>query len=291
MQIGFIGLGHMGHPMVVNLLKAGFTVHVYDINVDAANALKTEGAHVAKTIAEASYDMDIVITMVQTGEQVKSICLNDGIFSHINTNALYIDSSTIDIASSQELHTLAKEKNIAMVDAPVSGGVAAAMAGTLTFMVGGNENDFQRAKPILAAMGKKIFHAGPSGCGQAAKICNNLILGISMIAVSEGFNLAKKLGLDQKNFFDISSNASGQCWSMTSYCPVPHIIENSPANHDYKPGFMAKMMLKDLNLSLSAAQKAHAATPLGEIATELYQIFVNAGHGDEDFSAIIKMID
>lgn len=290
MNIGFIGLGHMGQPMVVNLLNAGFHVRVFDVKSEAALLLTARGAEFAGSIVDATTDMDVVITMVQTGAQVKEICLQQGLFDNLKPGALYVDSSTIDIETCNELHQIAIDKQIHMLDAPVSGGVAAAELGTLTFMVGGDESNFLRAKPILETMGKKIIYAGHSGHGIAAKICNNLILGISMIAVSESFALAKKLGLDQKKFFEISSNASGQCWAMTSNCPVPGIIDKAPSNNDYKPGFMAKMMLKDLYLSMSAGHYAKAATPLGEIATELYQVFVDAGNGEDDFSAIIKMM-
>lgn len=291
MNIGFIGLGHMGSPMVINLLKSGFTVQVFDVNKEAAYALEAQGAKVAETIIDAVKDSDLVITMVQTGAQVKDICLNQGLFAHLKKEALYIDSSTIDSETCQLMHQIADESFLQMLDAPVSGGVAAALSGTLTFMVGGDATNYLRAKPILEKMGKRIIHAGGAGHGIAAKICNNLILGISMIAVSEAFSLARKMGLDQKKFFEISSQSSGQCWAMNNNCPVPGILDNVPANDDYQPGFMASMMLKDLNLSQKAARMAHAVTPLGEIATELYQVFVDAGNGDYDFSAIIKMID
>jgi 3-hydroxyisobutyrate dehydrogenase len=289
--IGFIGLGHMGNPMVQNLLKSGFKVKVYDIVPAAIEKIKKSGAIVAKSVAEVVTDADVVITMLQTGQQVKEVCINEnGIFAHAKKNVLYIDSSSIDITTTHELHAMAEKKNLAMIDAPVSGGVAGAVAATLTFMVGGSETHFTRSKPILEKMGKKIIHAGPAGHGQAAKICNNLILGISMIAVSEGFNLANKLGLDAKKFFEITSNASGQCWSMTSYCPVPGIIEKSPSNNDYKPGFMAKMMLKDLHLAQHAAETVNATIPLASVAAELYSLFVNQGNGELDFSGIIKML-
>lgn len=290
--IAFIGLGHMGNPMAKNLLKAGFIVTVFDVIPTAVHALVAEGAKAATTLAEAVKNADVIFTMLQTGQQVKEVCLqqDNGIFSAAKKNALYIDSSSIEMNTTRELHQIAAEKQIAMLDAPVSGGVAGAEAGTLTIMIGGTEDNFSRAKTILETLGKKIIYAGPAGSGQAAKICNNLILGISMIAVSEGFALAEKLGLDAKKFFEISSNASGQCWSMTSYCPVPHIIEKSPANNHYQPGFMAKMMLKDLRLGQHAAESVGANVPLGAEAAELYALYVNQGRGEVDFSGIFTLI-
>jgi 3-hydroxyisobutyrate dehydrogenase len=289
--IGFIGLGHRGHPMVQNLLKAGHQVYVYDVVMQAAKALEKDGAFVADSIATLTEHSDVVITSVQTGKQVTEVCLtHEGIFSYAKPGLLYIDCSSIDIVTTNHLHMEADKLHIAMLDAPVSGGVTGAKAGTLTFMVGGREADFKQALPILQAMGKKIIHAGAAGSGQAAKICNNLILGISMIGVCEAFSLAKKLGLDQKKFFEISSNASGQCWSMTSYCPVPGILENAPSNHQYQPGFMAKMMLKDLRLAHHAAEVVDSAIPLGAAATELYELYINHGFGETDFSGIINFI-
>jgi 3-hydroxyisobutyrate dehydrogenase len=290
-QIGFIGLGHMGNPMARNLLKAGHTLKVYDVVPEAMQALKAHGALLAATPAEAANGADLVFTMLQTGDQVLKTCLGEqGVFSALSPSALYIDSSSIEIKVTQQLHQEAKSRKLAMLDAPVSGGVAGAEAATLTIMVGGEEEAFEKAKPFLALLGKKWVHAGAGGNGQAAKICNNLILGISMIAVCEGFSLAEKLNLDLKKFFEISSNASGQCWSMTSYCPAPGVIEKSPANQDYQPGFMAKMMLKDLRLAQQAAAEAQALIPLGEEAAELYSQFINQGNGELDFSGIMKLI-
>lgn len=290
-SIGFIGLGHMGHPMVRNLLKSGFEVRVYDVVPQAVKAITQDGALAAASIAELASKADVIITSVQTGQQVSEVCLSpEGIFAHAKAGMLYIDSSSIDITTTRALHEEAEKRHLAMLDAPVSGGVSGAEAGTLTFMVGGSEENFQRAQPILTKMGKNIIHAGPSGRGQAAKICNNLLLGISMIGVCEAFTLAEKLGLDPKKFFDISSHASGQCWSMTSYCPVPHVIDHVPANNDYQPGFMAKMMLKDLRLGQHAAEAVGATIPLGSVTTELYELFVNQGFGEMDFSGIIKLI-
>lgn len=290
-NIAFIGLGHMGQPMVKNLLRAGYRVFLYDVSADAMQVLANVGGIKTTSIAEVVSQADVIITMLQTTEQVQQVCVGpDGFFSRLKKDVLYIDSSSIDISATRELHRLAEKNHIAMLDAPVSGGVAGAVAATLTFMVGGSEENFLRAKPILENMGKKIIHAGDDGSGQAAKICNNLLLAISMIGVSEAFTLAEKLGLDQKKFFDISANASGQCWSMTSYNPVPGIIPNVPANNHYQPGFMAKMMLKDLRLAEQAAKDVQANIPLGTAAMELYNQFVAEGFGELDFSAIIKLL-
>lgn len=290
-QIAFIGLGHMGNPMVRNLLKAGHSVKVYDVLPQAIQALQDHGALPAATPQDAAMGAELVFTMLQTGEQVLKTCLGaQGIFAQLAPSALYVDSSSIDIQTTQALHQEARRHKLAMLDAPVSGGVAGAEAATLTIMVGGGEQEFERAKPVLSCLGKKLVYAGREGSGQAAKICNNLILGISMVAVCEGFSLAEKLGLDLKKFFEISSSASGQCWSMTSYCPAPGVIEKAPSNQGYQPGFMAKMMLKDLRLALSAATQTQAALPLGAEAAELYTLFVNQGNGELDFSGIMKLI-
>lgn len=290
-KICFIGLGHMGNPMAQQLLKAGYLLKVYDIASSAMQAMVDQGAVALTADLEGVQDADVIITMLQTGQQVSDICLRTyGIFAKAKKNALYIDCSSIDISVTRQLHTAAKTAGIGMVDAPVSGGVAGAESATLTFMVGGDEQTFLRAKVILEKMGTKIIHAGSPGTGQAAKICNNLILGVSMIAVSEGFSLADKLGLDSKKFFEIASNASSQCWAMSKYCPVPGVIENTPSNNGYKAGFMAKMMLKDLMLGLHAAETVDASIPLGSVAAELYSLFVNQGHAEMDFSGIIKMI-
>lgn len=291
MKIGFIGLGHMGRPMAENLLKAGYSLSVYDVVSDAEKSLVELGAISCHSLVDVVNAVDCVITMIQTGEQVKEVCLSQqGIFKHLKRGALYIDCSSIDIEVSRELHAIAKEHHIAMLDAPVSGGVLGAQNKTLTFMVGGEASNYERALPLLQNMGKKIIHAGAAGNGQAAKICNNLLLGISMVGVSEAFSLAEKLGLSSSKFFEISSNSSGQCWAMTSYCPAPGVLENVPSSHDYEPGFMAKMMLKDLHLAQTAASLSHAYTPLGALTTGLYEEYVKSGYGEKDFSAIIQMI-
>lgn len=289
--IGFIGLGHMGNPMVHNLLKAGHTVYVYDVIPEAMHAITKDGAIAAESLITLAEKSAVIIISVQTGQQVSELCLGEhGIFAHAKPATLLLDCSSIDITTTRMLHTEAKKHQIAMLDAPVSGGVAGASAASLTFMLGGDAADVERAQSILQCMGKKIIHAGAAGSGQAAKICNNLLLGISMVGVCEAFTLAEKLGLDQKKFFDISSSASGQCWSMTSYCPVPGIVETAPSNHNYVPGFMAKMMLKDLRLAHHAAEAVNSAIPLGAAVTELYELYINQGSGEKDFSGIIEFI-
>ena len=291
-SIGFIGLGHMGNPMVNNLLKNNFSVNVYDISEKAIAQCVSQGAVASQSIIDIAKNCDVVITMLQTGEQVMQICTGkQGIFDNAAPDTLFLDCSTIDIQSSSALHSAAKSRDMMMFDAPVSGGVAAATAGTLTFMVGGDEKNFARAENILKFMGKKIIYAGNDTAGVAAKICNNMLLGISMIGVCEAFVLAEKLGLDSKKLFEISSNASGQCWSLTSYCPSPNILPSVPSSNDYKPGFSAKMMLKDLHLSQDAASFSKTETPLGNHAMTLYEQFVAQHQDDIDFSAIIKMLE
>ncbi len=289
--VGFIGLGNMGGPMAKNLMAAGHSVNVFDLSEQAVATAVADGGKKAGTVAEAVSGADVVVTMLPAGKHVRSVYTGDeGILSAVPSSAVLIDSSTIDVTSARDVQKAAADKGVDMVDAPVSGGVGGAAAGTLTFMVGGSDKAFERAKPYLDIMGKNIVHAGGPGNGQAAKICNNMILGISMIGVSEAFVLAEKLGLDHQSLFDIASTASGQCWSLTSYCPVPGPVETSPANRDYQAGFTAAMMLKDLKLAQNAAQEAGAATPLGAEAAALYSLFDSAGQGDVDFSGIINFI-
>lgn len=289
--IGFIGLGNMGGPMARNLLKAGHEVTVFDLSADAVAGLKDAGAAVAVSAGDAASGVDIVVSMLPAGRHVEAVYGgDDGVIARADAGTLLIDSSTIDVATARSVAAMAADKGLAMVDAPVSGGVGGAEAGTLTFMVGGEKADFSRAQPILENMGKNVFHAGGAGNGQAAKICNNMLLGISMIGTAEAFNLADKLGLDAQTFFDISSTASGQCWSMTSYCPAAGPVETSPANNDYKPGFAAGMMLKDLRLAQEAAAQSKAPTPLGNEAASLYGLMEAAGKDGLDFSGIIKML-
>lgn len=289
--IGFVGLGHMGLPMATNLVKMGHQVTGYDLQESCKSQFRQMGGLIAGSIHEVAKEKEVLITMLQTGQQVLQVCHGPkGLFQNARHHTLFIDCSTIDVSSSKNIHQLAKANHLFVVDAPVSGGMAGAAAGTLTFMVGGDDQDFTMAKPILSAMGSRIIHTGEAGSGQAAKICNNMILGISMIAVSEALTLGEKLGISPHKLFEVVSHSSGQCWSMTSYIPIAGILDNVPANHDYKPGFAAAMMLKDLLLSQDAAHSAKINTPLGAQSTALYQKFINEGFGDLDFSAIIKLI-
>jgi 3-hydroxyisobutyrate dehydrogenase len=289
--IGFIGLGNMGLPMAKNLLKAAHDVQGFDVARSQAEALAAAGGKAAGSGEPAVAGAEVVITMLPAGEHVRSVYLGEGgVLAAAGPNTLLIDSSTIDVETARTVAAAAAGKGLAMLDAPVSGGTGGAQAGTLTFMVGGSEAAFARAKPILDQMGKTIVHAGGPGNGQAAKICNNMILGVSMIAVSEAFVLAEKLGLDAQKLFDISSKSSGQCWSMTSYCPVPGLVPSSPANRDYQAGFTAAMMLKDLKLAQDAARAAGAKTPLGADAAQIYSQYVEGGESGRDFSGIIRLV-
>ena len=290
-KIGFIGLGNMGGPMAQNLIKAGHDLVVFDLSAEAVKAATDAGAVAAAKSADVARNVDAVVTMLPAGAHVSSGYLGeDGLLAAANKGTLFIDSSTIDVETARSVIAEVAAAGMQMVDAPVSGGVGGATAGTLTFMVGGEQTAFEAAKPFLDIMGQNIFHAGGAGNGQVAKVCNNMLLGISMIGVSEAFVLAEKLGLDGQTLFDISSTASGQCWSMTSYCPVPGPVPSSPANRDYQPGFTAAMMLKDLRLAQAAAQTAKAATPLGAEAAALYSLMEASGHDQVDFSGIIKLL-
>jgi 3-hydroxyisobutyrate dehydrogenase len=290
-RIGFIGLGNMGLPMAQNLLKAGHQLEGVDVNAAAVEKLRAAGGAPVEFAKVAAARADVVITMLPAGQQVRDVYLGpNGIIENANEGTLLIDCSTIDVETTRAVAAQAEKKGLMMLDAPVSGGVGGATAGTLTFMVGGSERAFVRAETILQKMGKTIVHAGGAGTGQAAKICNNMILGISMIAVSEAFVLAEKLGLDHQKLFDISSKSSGQCWSMTSYCPVPGPVPASPANRDYAAGFTAAMMLKDLKLSQEAAKAAGANTALGASAEKIYSAYVASGEAGKDFSGVIGFV-
>jgi 3-hydroxyisobutyrate dehydrogenase len=290
-RIGFIGLGNMGLPMAQNLLKAGHQVEGVDINSAAVEKLKAAGGASAEFAKVAAARADVVITMLPAGKQVREVYLGpNGIIENANDGTLLIDCSTIDVETARAVGAAAEAKGLMMLDAPVSGGVGGASAATLTFMVGGTAQAFARAQPILEKMGKTIVHAGGSGNGQAAKICNNMILAISMIAVSEGFVLAEKLGLEHQKLFDIASKSSAQCWAMTSYCPVPGPVPASPANRNYQAGFTAAMMLKDLNLSQDAAKAAGAGTAFGAEAAKLYARYVESGQAAKDFSGIVQLV-
>jgi len=290
-RIGFIGLGNMGGPMARNLLKAGHTVAGFDLVPAAVEAHTAAGGIVAASTAEAVRNADAVITMLPVGRHVREVMLGPGgVLASAAPGTLLIDSSTIDVETARAVAAQAEAAGFAMVDAPVSGGTVGAEAATLTFMVGGPEEAFRRAEPILQPMGRAIVHAGPSGSGQAAKICNNMIAGTTMIAVAEAFVLAERLGLDAQKLFDIASKSSGQCWSLTTYCPVPGPVPTSPANRGHQPGFAAALMWKDLKLAQQAAAATGAATPLGAQAAALYALYCGGGHGDLDFSGIVGML-
>ena len=289
-KIAFIGLGHMGGGMAPNLAKAGHEVRAFDLSEDALNAAVERGCMRAASTEEAVSDVDVVITMLPAAKHVLGV-YRDQVLGKAPTSALLIDCSTIDVASARSIEEEAGGLGYTMVDAPVSGGIAAAASGNLAFMVGGSDEAFARAQPFLDPMAKAVIHAGGAGAGQAAKICNNMILGATMVVTCEAFVMAQKLGLDPKVFHAIASNASGQSWSMTTYTPVPGVGPDTPADHDYEGGFAAALMLKDLKLAMDAAQHAGAYTPIGSEAEELYQRFVNLGGGAKDFSGIIKMID
>ena len=290
--IGFIGLGNMGLPMAKNLVAAGHGVTGFDLSDDAKAALQEAGGKSADTIAAAVADAEIIVSMLPAGTHVSAVYIGaDGVLANAKAGALLIDSSTIDVDTARAVSAAATDAGFTMVDAPVSGGVGGAAAGTLTFMVGGSAAGFAAAKPVLDIMGGNIFHAGDAGNGQVAKICNNMLLGISMIGTAEAFMLGEKLGLDAQTLFDISSTASGQCWSMTSYCPAPGPVPTSPANNGFAPGFTAAMMLKDLVLAQEASDSAQAATPMGQRAMQLFTQMAEAGHAEMDFSGIVEALN
>jgi 3-hydroxyisobutyrate dehydrogenase len=288
--IAFIGLGNMGSGMCANLAKAGHDVRAFDLSTDAVAHAVEGGATAAASTSQAVSGADAVVTMLPAGKHVRGVYEGD-VFDAAAPGCLFMDCSTIDVDSARHVGSAAVAKGFRFVDAPVSGGVAAATAGTLTFMVGGAEADFAAAEPFLSIMGKAVIHGGDLGAGQAAKICNNMLLAIHMIGTCEAFALADKLGLNQQKFFDISSKASGQNWSMTSYCPVPGPMPATPANNGYQPGFAAAMMLKDLRLAQDAAQTAGASTPMGAQAEALYAMFANLGGASKDFSGIYQLLD
>ena len=289
MKVAFVGLGNMGGGMAANLVKAGHAVNAFDLSPEALTRARDNGCAVFTSVREAVVGVDAVVSMLPNGKIVASVFEND-ILGHAPTGTILLDCSTIDVGTARSVTADAVAAGYDMVDAPVSGGIAAANGGTLTFMVGGTDAAFARAEPILAAMGKAVIHAGASGAGQAAKICNNMLLGASMIATCETFAMAEKLGLDLQTFYDISSKASGQNWSMTSYCPVPGVGPTTPADNDYQGGFATALMLKDLKLAMEAASLAGADVPMGARAAELYAQFDAAGNGGLDFSAIIQTL-
>ncbi|MES1984788.1 MAG: 3-hydroxyisobutyrate dehydrogenase [Pseudomonadota bacterium] len=287
--IAIIGLGNMGGGMAANLVKNGYVVRAFDLSEEALAKAEAAGCARASSAAEATSGADAVVTMLPAGKHVESVYTGE-VFGAAEPGALFLDCSTIDVATARRVIEAATAKGFAMVDAPVSGGIAAAAGGTLTFMVGGTDEAFARAQPILSAMGKAVIHAGGAGTGQGAKICNNMLLGATMVATCEAFAMAQKLGLDPQTFYDISSVSSGQSWSMTSYCPLPGVGPTTPADNDYQGGFAVALMLKDLKLATHAAQAVDASVPMGNAAEALYQALANAGQGGKDFSSIIKML-
>lgn len=286
--IGFIGLGNMGTPMAANLVKAGHAVKGFDLSAEILSAAVKRGVAAAKSTADAVADVEFVVTMLPAGKHVLAVYAEA--LNAAKPGTLFIESSTIDVASARAAHAMAAEHKMLSVDAPVSGGVGGAEAATLTFMAGGADEAFAKAKPIIEAMGKRVFHCGGAGAGQAAKICNNMILGISMIAVAEGFVLAEKLGLDKQALFNVVSTSSGQTWAMTNHCPVPGPVPTSAANNGFKPGFAASLMVKDMMLAQEAAAGAGANTPLGALAAQLYRMHVSSGEGASDYSSVINLI-
>ena len=287
-NIAFIGLGNMGGPMAGNLVKAGHSVKAFDLAQASKDAAAEMGVGIAGSAKEAVADAEVVVTMLPAGKHVLAVWAD--ILPAVKPGTLLIDSSTIDVESARKAHALAAERGCLSLDAPVSGGTGGAKGATLTFMVGGSEDAFGKGEPVLAKMGRKIVHCGGAGNGQAAKICNNMILGISMIGVSEAFVLGEKLGLSHQALFDVASTSSGQCWSLTTYCPVPGPVPTSPANNEYKPGFASALMLKDLKLAQEAAQAAGASTPLGAAAAQLFGLHNAWGEGGTDFSGIIHLL-
>ncbi len=282
--IGFIGLGNMGAPMAANLVRAGHAVRGYDMTEAPRAALAALGGIAAAGVGDAVADAEVVVTMLPAGQHVRAVLAD--VLDAAPHGALLIDCSTIDVTTARDLHDAAARRGFPMLDAPVSGGVAGASAGTLTFMVGGEAANLERGRPVLEAMGRTVVHAGGAGAGQAAKLCNNLLLGITMVAVGEAFALADKLGLSAQALFDVSSKSSGQCWALTSYCPVPGPVPASPANRDYQPGFATALMLKDLTLATEAAASAGAPDVLGRHARTAYERLAALGLGDRDFSVV-----
>ncbi len=290
-SIGFIGLGNMGGPMADNLVKAGHDVKGFDLSADSLARFVSAGGAAADNVPAAVSGAEVVVTMLPAGKHVTDVYTgDDGLVLVCKPGTLLIDSSTIDVATARDVIALAEAEGHHMLDAPVSGGTTGAAAGTLTFMCGGSDAAFASAKPFLDIMGRNVIHAGGAGNGQAAKVCNNMLLAISMIGTCEAFLMAERLGLDAQRFFDISSTASGQSWSMTTYCPVPGPVPTSPANQDYQPGFATAMMFKDLDLAKGAAETSKTYTPMGARAFELYKEFMDAGGADTDFSGIIRYL-
>ncbi len=290
-KLGFIGLGHMGSPMALNLVKSGHQVRVFDLSEDAVNVLVDQGAEAASNTQDVLDYAEIIFTMLPEGKHVRQVYLGEqGLLNKAPKESFFCDCSTIDVQTAREVAKQAESLGHTMLDAPVSGGTKGAETGTLSFMVGGKQQSFERVKPFLENMGKNLFYTGASGNGQLTKICNNMMLAVQMLSTCEAFVLAEKMGLDKQTLFDVASKSSGQCWSLTSYCPVPGPVPASPANNDYQAGFTAAMMLKDIGLSQMAAQDAGTETPMGKLSQQLYEKFIEEGQAEVDFSGIIKML-
>ena len=290
-RIGFIGLGNMGGPMVRNLIRAGHSLKVFDLSEEAINFAVQSGAVASKSVKEAASGVDFVITMLPVGTNVKEVFMNDGVIAAADEETIMIDSSTIDVETAQATYAAAKAAGFDMIDAPVSGGVTGADAGTLTFMCGGDKKTFEKAKPILQGMGKNIIHCGNAGLGQVTKICNNMLAGINALAAAEVMVMGERLGVSPETLYNVISTSTGRSYIFENSNPMPGVSATSPANNNFKPGFMAKLMLKDLRLSQAAAQSASTSTPLGAVATASFQQLIENGFGDYDTSSIIKVID
>lgn len=290
-RVGFIGVGNMGSMMARNLVRAGHSLKVFDLSEEAVNFVVQTGAKRAESVKAAASDVDFVVTMLPVGANVRSVFLDDGVLAAAAPGTVLIDSSTIDVDSARAVHAAAAERGFEMLDAPVSGGVSGADAGTLTFMCGGKKSVFLKAQPLLEKMGKNIVHCGDAGYGQATKICNNMVAGITTLAVAEAFTLGEKLGVARQTLFDVMSTSSGGSFVLSRMCPVPGLVPSSASSNGYKPGFAAKLMLKDLRLSQSAAQMSETATPLGAAATAAFAIHVGNGYGDLDLSSIVKLLN
>jgi 3-hydroxyisobutyrate dehydrogenase len=290
-RIGFIGVGNMGGPMARNLIKAGHSLKVYDLSEEAVNFAVQSGAKRAQSVKKAASGVDFVVTMLPVGANVRAVFLEDGVLAAADHGAILIDCSTIDIETARAVHAAATERGYAMLDAPVSGGVVGAGAATLTFMCGGDKAIFQKALPILQAMGKTIVHCGGAGFGQVVKICNNMVAGVISLATAEAFVMGEKLGVERQTLYDVLSTSSASSFILTKMCPVPGPVPGSASSNEFKPGFMAKLMLKDLRLSQAAAQMAGTPTPLGAAATAAFAMHIASGFGDLDMSSIVKLVN
>ena len=290
-RIAFVGLGNMGGPMSINLVKAGHEVYGHDIVPEKVDGAMAGGVIAAGSNSAAAKDADMVITMLPTGKEVREVLVDDdAVMDAVGSHTIIVDSSTTDLVTTEYIHEQAAARNIALIDSPVSGGMAGAEAATLTFMAGGDVGAIDKAEPVFLAMGKKLVRAGGPSAGQAVKVCNNMLLGISMVGTCEAIALGEKAGVDHQVLFDVISTSTGNCWSMNVNCPIPDMVDTAPANRSYTPGFTATLMLKDLTLSQDAAAKTGAVTQLGEHARKLYAEFCRDRDGEVDFSAMLQMV-